>query len=172
MKQSSDDIVLVKGSNELDIQMVPIPPEELLPAELSNLRAAPEIVTIGQKVTIKVNVGNPNWESSITYTVKLTGAVTAQETITLTPHQVKTVTFIKTVTWQAWGTIYCDGLSVRVKGEVYVPPEEEPPPPYTDELRREISRKYKEFLNALIGGEGYMGAEWWALSMQERHDLT
>jgi len=151
---------------------------EILEVELSNLRAAPEIVTIGQKVTIRVDVSNPNWETGVTYLVQLTGAIQAEQEVTLAPHETETVTFIETVTWQAWGTIYCDGLSVRVKGEVYVPPGEEPPPPYTDELKREISLKYKEFLEQLVleatdGAGGYMSAAWWSmLTMQERHDLT
>ncbi|GAI78952.1 unnamed protein product, partial [marine sediment metagenome] len=75
-----------------------------------------------------VDVHNPNWEETITYLVKLTGAITAQQNVTLAPHQVKTVTFTETVTWEGYETVYCDDLSVLIKGEIYVPPDEEPPP--------------------------------------------
>ena len=28
-----------------------------------------------------------------------------------------------------------------------------------------------EILNGLVGGEGYMGAEWWALPMEEKAEM-
>jgi len=149
----------------------------LMEVELSNLVASPEIVTIGQDVRISVNVGNPNWETSVTYLVQLTGVIQAEQEITLLPHETKTVRFTETVDWLAWGTIYCDGLSVRVKGEEYVEPDEPMPPGWDDELAKEINDKYKEFLDQLVmaatdGAGGYMSDAWWDLTMQERHDLT
>jgi hypothetical protein len=99
-----------------------------LEVELSNLVASPQVVTVGEKVTISVRVGNPNWEVGITHLVKLTGAIQAEQEVSLAPHEVKTVTFTETVTWEGYETVYCNGLSVLIKGEIYVPPEEEPPP--------------------------------------------
>ena len=101
---------------------------EILEVELSNLVASPQVVTVGEKVTITVDVANPNWETSLTYLVRLTGAIQAEQEVTLAPHETQGVVFVETVTWEGYQDVYCDGLSVLIKGEIYVPPEEEPPP--------------------------------------------
>ncbi|GAH54361.1 unnamed protein product, partial [marine sediment metagenome] len=99
---------------------------ELLPAIVSNLKAAPQVVTVGEIVVITVDVSNPNWETTVVYLVQLTGAITAQQSVTLVPHEVRTVTFTETVTWEGYQYVYCEDLSVLIKGEMIY--DGEPPP--------------------------------------------
>lgn len=110
-----------------------IPLKDLI---LSNLVASPKVVTVGEYVKISVKVANPN-DIPVDYLVKLTGATTAEQLVTIRPHETRTVTFSEIVIWEGYQTVYCDGLSVLIKGERPYPPGEPIPPgayhcPYND----------------------------------------
>jgi len=99
---------------------------EILPVFVDNLKASPEVVTVGEAVDITVDVSNENWEETVVYLVQLTGAVQAEQEVTLAPHEVRKVLFVEIVTWEGYQTVYCEDLSVLIKGEMVYPG---PPPP-------------------------------------------
>lgn len=148
---------------------------ELKPLIFSELRASPAEVEIYHEVEITVKVANPNWANAVIYVVRLEGAIIDEKEVTIYPHQTKRVIFTEVVTWTGPRTVYCEDLSLIIKGYKVIYYDKEPPeevwPEEEREKEREIHKTYRYFLDELVGGEGYLGKEWWALSMKEKAAL-
>ena len=113
VKPMEPGVFLIK----IDGLQAPLSADVLYP-EVISLTAIPAVVIQGNNVAITAMVENKNYYATVPYQIVLSGAIQAQKTGTLLPHEVLGVVFTETVDWLGLGAIFCEDKVVEVRGEL------------------------------------------------------